>query len=157
MPCLLLFTMSVCFPFFSQCQRASPSFHNVSVLPLLFTMSVCFPFFSQCKCASPSFHNVSVLPLLFTMSVCFPFFSQCQRASPSFHNVSVLPLLFTMSACFVRGSYAGSKWVCSFIHRVGQNHIYTLYIRYVWQGNHQIYGHIRCVNTILANPIHSCV
>jgi len=81
MPCLLLFTMSVCFPFFSQCQRASPSFHNVSVLPLLFTMSVCFPFFSQCQRASPSFHNVSVLPLLFTMSVCFPFFSQCQRAS----------------------------------------------------------------------------
>jgi len=29
--------------------------------------------------------------------------------------------------------------------RVGQGHIYTVYIRYFWQGNHQIYGHIRCV------------
>ena len=36
--------------------------------------------------------------------------------------------------------------------RVGQNHIYTVYIRYIWQGNHQIYGHIRCIYTVLANP-----
>jgi len=36
--------------------------------------------------------------------------------------------------------------------RVGQNHIYTVYIRYFWQGNHQIYGHIRCIYTVLANP-----
>jgi len=38
------------------------------------------------------------------------------------------------------------------IDRVGQNHIYTVYIRYFWQGNHQIYGHIRCIYTVLANP-----
>ena len=30
-----------------------------------------------------------------------------------------------------------------------------IYIRYFWQGNHQIYGHIRCVCTILANPTHT--
>ena len=36
--------------------------------------------------------------------------------------------------------------------RVGQNHIYTVNIRYFWQGNHQIYGHIRCIHTVLANP-----
>ena len=36
--------------------------------------------------------------------------------------------------------------------RVGQNHIYTVCIRYYWQGNHQIYGHIRCIYTVLANP-----
>ena len=29
------------------------------------------------------------------------------------------------------------------IARVGQNHIYTVYIRYFWHGNHQIYGLIR--------------
>jgi len=38
--------------------------------------------------------------------------------------------------------------------RVGQNHIYTVYIRYCWQGNHQIYGQIRCIYTVLANPKH---
>jgi hypothetical protein len=32
------------------------------------------------------------------------------------------------------------------IYRVGQNHIYTVYIRFFWQGNHQIYGHIRAQN-----------
>jgi hypothetical protein len=42
-------------------------------------------------------------------------------------------------------------WHCQ-IFRVGQNHIYTVYIRYFWQGNHQIYGHIRCKHTVLANP-----
>jgi hypothetical protein len=27
--------------------------------------------------------------------------------------------------------------------RVGQNHIYTVYIRYFWKGKYEIYGHIR--------------
>jgi len=35
-------------------------------------------------------------------------------------------------------------WITA-IRRVGQNHIYTVYIRYSWQENHQIYGHIRCI------------
>jgi hypothetical protein len=35
--------------------------------------------------------------------------------------------------------------------RVGQNHIYTVYIRCFWQGNHHTYGHIRCRYTVLAN------
>jgi hypothetical protein len=30
------------------------------------------------------------------------------------------------------------------------------YLRYFWQGNHQIYGHIRCIHTVLANPTHGC-
>jgi len=28
-----------------------------------------------------------------------------------------------------------------------------VYIRSFWQGNHQIYGHIWCNDTVLANPI----
>ena len=40
--------------------------------------------------------------------------------------------------------------------RVGQNHIYTVYIRYFWQGDRQIYGHIRCIYTVLANPTYDC-
>jgi len=38
--------------------------------------------------------------------------------------------------------------------RAGQNHIYTVCIGIFWQGNHQIYGHIRCIYTVLANPIY---
>ena len=38
------------------------------------------------------------------------------------------------------------------IYRVGQNHIYTVYIRSFWQKNRQIYSYIRCVYTVLANP-----
>ena len=50
--------------------------------------------------------------------------------------------------------------VCLDKSRVGQNHvyiyiyIYTVYIRYFWQGNHCIYGHIRCIYTVLANRRH---
>jgi len=34
---------------------------------------------------------------------------------------------------------------------------YTVYIRYSWQGNHQIYGHIRCLYTVLIhNPTRVC-
>jgi len=42
----------------------------------------------------------------------------------------------------------------SFMCRVGQNHIYTVHIRYFWPGNYHIYGHIRCIYTVLADPIH---
>jgi hypothetical protein len=31
-------------------------------------------------------------------------------------------------------------------------YIYTVYIQYFWQKNHQIYGHIRCIYTVLVNP-----
>jgi len=41
-----------------------------------------------------------------------------------------------------------------YIYRVGQNHIYTVCVRYVWQAKHQIYGQIRCIYTVLANPIY---
>ena len=37
--------------------------------------------------------------------------------------------------------------------RVGQTHAYTVFVRYFWQGNHQIYVHIRCIYTVLANPM----
>jgi hypothetical protein len=36
-------------------------------------------------------------------------------------------------------------------HIYGRN-IYTVHIRYFWQGSHQIYGHIRCIYTVLPNP-----
>ena len=38
------------------------------------------------------------------------------------------------------------------IFRVGQNHIYTVFIRYFWQGIHQKYGHVQWKYTVLANP-----
>jgi len=28
----------------------------------------------------------------------------------------------------------------------------TVYIRYFWQGNQEMYGHIRCIYKVLANP-----
>ena len=54
-----------------------------------------------------------------------------------------------------QGRVVGAHTSCGALHlcKVGQNHIYTVYVRYIWQGNHQIYGHIRCIYTVLANPI----
>jgi len=31
-------------------------------------------------------------------------------------------------------------------------HIYTVYIRHIWQRNPHIYGHKQCIYTVLANP-----
>ena len=49
-----------------------------------------------------------------------------------------------------------SRRVRCFIFRVGQKHIYTrcVYTGCFGQGNHKIYGHVRCIYTVLANPIH---
>jgi hypothetical protein len=44
------------------------------------------------------------------------------------------------------------KLIASIICRVGQNFIYTVYIRYCWQGNYQINCRIRCKYVIMANP-----
>jgi hypothetical protein len=41
--------------------------------------------------------------------------------------------------------------------RVGQNHTFTVYVRYFLQGFHLIYCHIRRIYTILANPTHTCM
>jgi len=42
---------------------------------------------------------------------------------------------------------------------VGQNTFIGIYGVYTvfWQGNHQIYGHIRCIYTVLANSTYVCV
>jgi hypothetical protein len=41
------------------------------------------------------------------------------------------------------------KWFVLHICRVGQNHIYTVHTQNLWQGNHQIYGHIQCIYTYI--------
>ena len=46
------------------------------------------------------------------------------------------------------------QWCDWLICRVGQNHIYTVYVRHFWQKNRHIYGHIRRIYTVLANPTH---
>ena len=69
-------------------------------------------------------------------------------------------LMYTPNLGFTLGMRVAMKWGnsrCSYtcgvgygpslwckICRVGQGHIYTVYIWCFWQGNHQIYGHVRC-------------
>jgi len=60
-----------------------------------------------------------------------------------------LPWCIAFGPCSLR--VAGSH-PPTVVRRVGQNHIRTVYIRYFWQGNHRIYGHIRCIYTVLVNP-----
>ena len=42
---------------------------------------------------------------------------------------------------------------CMHMYKVGQTHIYTVYIRCFWLGNRQIHGVYIRVNTVLANPM----
>jgi len=45
--------------------------------------------------------------------------------------------------------------VCSCTGSARTMYTYTVYTRYSWQGNHQIYGSVRCLCTVLANPTHA--
>ena len=80
-------------------------------------------------------------------------------------NTSSVPphlhdLLLVLARCVDRldqrrpdhAQHLTAQGTTSLTSRVGQNNIYTVYIRYFWQGNHRIYGHIRCIYTVLANP-----
>ena len=44
------------------------------------------------------------------------------------------------------------SWPETYIYIYIYTHTHAVYIRYFWQGSHQLYGHIRCINTGLANP-----
>ena len=58
----------------------------------------------------------------------------------------------TIPLCHQEPNHAAQPLESLHMCRFGQNPIYTVYIRYFWQGNHRIYGHIRCIYTVLANP-----
>ena len=46
--------------------------------------------------------------------------------------------------------------ICSYcMRRVGQNYIYTVFLAGNSWEIHQIYGYIRCIYTVLANPTHA--
>ena len=60
--------------------------------------------------------------------------------------------VYQKGGAMVRLSFCPGCLPIRIMCRVGQNHIYTVYIRYFWQGNYEIYGHIRCIYTVLANP-----
>jgi len=55
-----------------------------------------------------------------------------------------------------KGQSTRCRYMCMFrvMFRVFQNHIYTVYIRYFWQENHQLYGHIQSMFIVLANPMY---
>ena len=65
--------------------------------------------------------------------------------------------VYNIQQCISHVGLTAARCVRLHIYRVGQNHIYTVYVRYFWQENHQIYGHIRCIYTVLANPTHLAV
>jgi hypothetical protein len=47
------------------------------------------------------------------------------------------------------------QYLSSIVHKLGWPEPYiSRYIRYFWQGNHHTYSHIRCVYTVLANPVY---
>ena len=78
-------------------------------------------------------------------------YTLCEPCTYTFYvNRACTPLMWTVHAHLLCEPCMYT--LCDRISRVGQNHIYTVYIRYFRRGNHQIYGHIRCIYTVLANP-----
>jgi hypothetical protein len=57
------------------------------------------------------------------------------------------------SPCMLGYVLKDVRCVCVCVRSIGQNHIYTVYAQYFRQGIHQIYSHIRCIYSDLANPM----
>jgi hypothetical protein len=53
-------------------------------------------------------------------------------------------ILYIYTVCIIY--YIYGVYVCIIYY------IYTVCIRYFWLGNYQIYGPIRCIHTVPANP-----
>jgi N-acetylmuramic acid 6-phosphate (MurNAc-6-P) etherase len=51
---------------------------------------------------------------------------------------------------FIYGVFGREITKCTIVH----THIYTVYIRCFWQGNHQLYNRTRRIHTGLANHAH---
>ena len=102
--------------------------------------------------------------------VCIVYVCQCSYVSPqvcvymhvclSLQPIKHVFVCTCASLCNLSNTYlyarvplsATYQTRVSLLFRVGQNHIYTVYIRYFWLGNHQIYGVYIRIYTVLANP-----
>jgi hypothetical protein len=76
------------------------------------------------------------------------------RRDPSHSNPSDSTImLYVMSNCVPIHPPPQASYTSGIVmYRVGQNHIYTVYIWYFWLGNHQKYGVYIRTYTVLANP-----
>jgi len=45
-------------------------------------------------------------------------------------------------------------WHGVFLEMARTIYIYMVFTRHFWQGNDPIYGHMRCIHTVLASPSH---
>jgi len=74
----------------------------------------------------------------------------CLQVMPYFTDIhymqSLQPLVLSRCAQF------SVNKACRGIGLAKTIYIYTVYARHFWQGNNQIYGHIRRIYTVLANP-----
>ena len=77
-----------------------------------------------------------------------------RRTQPSMSSgataLQLMPCSRMASTGVLTRVYKHTLCVC----RADQSHVYTVYVRFFWQGHHQIYGHIRRIYTVLANPRH---
>jgi len=68
---------------------------------------------------------------------------------------SLAPLQYDLAWCkWSWGHACIVLWHSLCIELARTIYIYTVYIQCFWQGNHQIYGQIQCIYTVLANPIY---
>jgi len=84
----------------------------------------------------------------YTHSWYYPVLNACLKKTEGLASITPkICLTFFLSAICLAVVFVTCK-----IRRVGHNHMYTVYIRYFWQVHHHIYGHKRCIYTVLANP-----
>jgi len=66
-------------------------------------------------------------------------------------KVALMPELFSWKR---HNRKSRRQWEPSYFSSWPEPYMYTVHLRYLWQGNRKIYGHIQCIYTVLANPIY---
>ena len=122
-------------------------------LPLPASMRVVFILFLSLDC-NPG----QALGVLLPFYVCVCVLIMCTSTECSSHRCTPFTLLglniiLLRAAATCEGESTG---LARTIYVLYLYNIYTVHIRFFWQGNYQTYGHIQCVYTALAIPRYLC-
>jgi len=90
------------------------------------------------------------------LCVCSPPPCSCCLQATGSHCPKPSVLMEMTTACHLSSLTGYVFYVCVYVGMARTTYIYGAYTLFFWQRNHQIYGHIRCIYTVLVNPVYMC-
>ena len=86
----------------------------------------------------------------------WPLIGKMRTSADTLHTIHATPYIrCTLYTLHIIYAAHYTRKTCEHIPKVGHIHIYTVYVRYFWQGNHQIHGVYIWLWPTLRKPMHS--